>query len=244
MSCNRLVIVSSILCLALSAAPAVRGEEPLPRRRGVGVAPLPNIDRLRNGDAASQRAMVRMNHLGRPEVQQDLKLSDEQKQKIDPIVEQARADRQSARPPRGQPYNLLEQGKLTAAWEEKAKASWTEVSKILTKEQAQRLEQITVQWGGVRILWNENEEVANTLQLTAEQRQKLTAISGELGKKMDALGRDNNDERAKLEQELVDRCIAVLTDEQRFQLAEMQGEKLKLQGPSGEERSKTQPQPQ
>jgi hypothetical protein len=188
--------------------------------------------------------MRRMNVLGLAEVQQDLKLSDEQKQKINPIVEQARADRQSAFPRRGQPRNLFEQRKRTAAWEEKAKASWAEVSKILTKEQAQRLGQITIQWDGVRILWNENEEVANTLQLTAEQRQELTAISGELGKKGAALGRDKNDERAKLEQELVDRCMAVLTDEQRAQLAEMQGKKLKRQVPSGEETRKTQPQPQ
>ena len=184
--------------------------------------------------------MRRMNHLGRPEVQQDLKLSDEQKQKINPIVEQARADRQSARPPRGQPRNLFEQRKRTAAWEEKAKASWAEVSKILTKEQAQRLDQITIQWDGVRILWNENEEVANTLQLTAEQRQKLTAIRGELAKERDAIGRDKDDERVKLEQVLVDRCMAVLTDEQRAQLAEMQGKKLNFQGPSGEETRKAQ----
>lgn len=248
MSCYRLVTVSSALFLVLSAAPAVRGQEPPPRRRGFTPAEgrqgfgIPPVGRVLNGDSASQRAMVRMNHLGRPEVQQDLKLSDEQKQKIDPIVEQARADRQSARPPRGQRVDLSEQSKRTAVWEEKVKAAWTEISEILTKEQAQRLDQIAVQWDGVRILWNENEEVANTLQLTAEQRQELTAIRGELAKKRDALDRDKDDERAKLEKELVDKCMAVLTDEQRAQLAEMQGEKLTLQGPSGEQRRKTQPQ--
>lgn len=239
MSCNRLLSILSVLCLALSVASAVRGQGPAPRRKGFSVPP---VGRAINGDSATQRAMARMYHLGRPEVQEDLKLSDEQKQKIEPIVEQARADRENARPPRGQGVHLFEQQKRTAVWGEKAKASWAEISNILTTEQAQRLDQIVIQLGGVRMLWNENEEVANTLKLTDEQRQELTGIRGELGTKMDALGRDNPDKRRELEKELVDKCMAILTDEQRAEFAEMQGEKLKLLPPgSGQGPGKPQP---
>jgi hypothetical protein len=177
------------------------------------------------GQMGGSPEAIRMNLLSVPKVQENLKLSDEQKGKIEAIVEKLRSERQAAFVDRN--ASQEERQKKFAELQEKTKTSGEEAGKILSKEQLERLDQIGLQALGANAL--ADERVASELKLTDEQKEKLMGVRQEMFAKMQELGREAPQEkRAELRKETNDKALAVLTDEQRTQFAKMQGEKLDL----------------
>ncbi|HUY92333.1 MAG TPA: hypothetical protein VMV10_26565 [Pirellulales bacterium] len=213
---NRLAIVSMVALLALSSISAVHAQGPRRGGRGGGFGPSPDV--------------MKVNLLAVPKVQEDLKLDDEQKSKVQAIAEQMRSDQQSAFAGL-QDATQEERQKKMAEFQEKSKVHGEAAAKLLTKEQVQRLDQIVLQAQGARAL--NDEKVAQALKLTDEQQQKLRDVHADLGAKMREVGfgEGSQEKRAELQKELTDKCLAVLTEDQRTEFASMQGEKLDL--PSG-----------
>jgi hypothetical protein len=209
MSRNRLAMLSIVALLACSSTAAAQGQRG--RGRGFGM---------------SAEAM-RLGLLSVPKVQEDLKLDSDQKSKIQAIAEQNRSDSQSAFADL-QNATQEERQKKFAELQEKSKARGEEAAKLLTKEQSERLDQISLQALGVRAL--ADEKVAKSLELTGEQKEKLQSINAEVGTKMREIGfgEGTQEKRAELQKELTDKSMAVLSDGQRSQFAKMQGEKLDL----------------
>jgi hypothetical protein len=215
MSLKRLATVSMVALLVLSSASALYAQG---QGRGRGG---------RGGGFFGSRESMRLNLLSVPKVQENLKLSDEQKSKAQAAVEQLNSERQKAFAGL-QNASDEDRQKAFASLQEKTKSSWEEASKALSKEQLERLDQISLQAMGTGAL--NDETVAKTLMLTEEQQQKLRDVSTEVGGKMREIGfgEGTQEKRAELQKEMTDKSLAVLTDDQRAQFAKMQGEKIEL----------------
>ena len=207
---NRLAIVSCVALVVLSSASTLNAQG---RGRGLGFF--------------GSRDGIRLNLLAVPKVQEELKLSDEQKSKAQAAIEQLNGERQKAF---AEFQNLSDEDrqKRFAEIQEKTKVAWEDAAKGLSKEQAERLDQISLQALGIRALGDES--VAKSLKLSGEQQQTLQTLSAEIGAKMRELGfgEENQEKRAELQKELTDKSLAALTEDQRAQFAKMQGEKLDL----------------
>lgn len=212
MSRNRLAIVSMVALLVVSSASALHAQGP---------------GRGRGGRGFGSREGMRLNLLAVPKVQEDLKLSDEQKSKSQAAMEELNAERQKVFAG-GQNLSDEERQKAFASLQEKTKSSWETAAKSLSKEQIARLDQISLQQMGAGAL--SDETVAKTLMLTEEQQKKLGEVGAEVGAKMRELGfgEGTQEKRAELQKEMTEKSLAVLTDDQRAEFAKMQGEKLEL----------------
>ena len=213
MSRNRLAMVSMVALLVVSSASVLHAQG---QGRGRG-----------RGGFFGSRDGMRLNLLAVPKVQEDLKLSDEQKSKSQAAMEELNAERQKMFA-EGQNLSDEERQKAFASLQEKTKSSWEEAAKSLSKEQVARLDQISLQVMGAGAL--SDETVAKTLMLTEEQQKKLGEVGAEVGAKMRELGfgEGTQEKRAELQKEMTEKSLAVLTDDQRDQVAKMQGEKIEL----------------
>lgn len=213
MSRNRLAMVSMVALLVVSSASALHAQGQGGRGRGRGFF--------------GSRDVMRLNLLALPKVQEDLKLSDEQKSKSQAAMEELSAERQKVFAG-GQNLSDEERQKAFASLQEKTKSSWETAAKSLSKEQLERLDQISLQQMGAGAL--SDETVAKTLMLTEDQQKKLGEVGAEVGGKMRELGfgEGTQEKRAELQKEMTEKSLAVLTDDQRSQFAKMQGEKLEL----------------
>lgn len=215
MSRNRLAIVSMVALLVVSSASALQAQGQGGRGQGRG-----------RGFFGSRDSM-RLNLLAVPKVQEDLKLSDEQKSKSQTATEELSAERQKLFAG-GQNLSDEERQKAFASLQEKTKSSWEAAAKSLSKEQVARLDQICLQQMGAGAL--ADETVVKTLMLTEDQQKKLGEVSAEGRAKMQELGfgEGTQEKRAELQKEMTEKSLAVLTDDQRAEFAKMQGEKLEL----------------
>ena len=168
--------------------------------------------------------------LQRPAVQADLKLTDEQKGKLDGVRQEIFQDGGS-----------ILQGLQNATPEERAKKlgefsqlTYTKLGTVLKPEQIKRLQQVVLQVDGLvgSIM---QPAVAEKLKITDEQRQKIGAIVQDHGAKRRELfqgGGGNTDEGRKKMAELVksndEKIVALLNDDQKKSWKEMCGEPLKL----------------
>lgn len=165
---------------------------------------------------------MRLRLLSVAEVQTALKLDDEQKSKIGKI---------NADLPTGGDFRNLSEEERTKR-REKYTAAEQEAVKVLTPEQTERLDQISLQVRGASALTD--EKVAEKLKITADQKQKLEDIQRETRQKMGEIFQGGGDREANMKKftELRDesnkRSLAVLSDEQRGQFEKMQGEKITL----------------
>ena len=210
---NRLAIsIAALLVLSSTAAVDAQGQGRGGRGRGFGFSP----------------DIMKVNLLAVPQVQEDLKLSDEQKSQAQAITEKMASDRQDAFSGLSQDSTQEERQKKFAEFQEKSKAHAEAAAKLLTKEQTQRLDQIVIQAQGVGAL--NDEKIAQTLKLTDDQKQKLQGLSEEIGTKMREVGfgEGSQEKRAELQKELTDKSLAALTEDQRSEFAKLQGEKLDL----------------
>ena len=209
---NRIVMLSLVVLFGLSSTVLAQG-----RARGRG----------RSGNAALEANAARVNLLTVPKVQEDLKLSNEQVSKVEAIGEQMRSERQSAFAG-GQDLTQEERQTRIAEFQETTKAHAEAVSKLLSKEQSERLDQIVLQAEGAQAF--RNEKVRGQLKLSFDQRKKLWDITNEIVAKMQEVGyREGTQEKwAELQKELEAKSLDVLTDEQRSQFAKMLGERIDL----------------
>lgn len=209
---NRIVMLSLVVLFALSSTVLAQG-----RARGPG----------RSDHVAHRANAARVNLLTVPKVQEDLKLSDEQISKVEVIGEQMRSERQSVAA--GQDATQEERQKRSAEFQEKTKAHAEAVSKLLSREQSERLDQVVLQTEGARAFFR-NEKVRGELKLSFDQMKKLLDVNNEIGAKIQEIGYGEGTEerRAELQKELEAKSLDVLTDEQRSQFAKLLGERIDL----------------
>lgn len=170
------------------------------------------------------------------EVQDALKLSDEQKTKLKDVNEKLRDEIRTAMEDGGGPEKMQE---LMTKTTEK-------VNSILDEGQQKRLLGIFIQVNGPNSVMN--PEVAKELNVTDDQKKKIEEIRDKNREAMRELfqsardqegGREAMREKAdKLRDEESKAILAVLIDEQKKQLEELKGEKVdvdlsQLRGPGG-----------
>jgi Spy/CpxP family protein refolding chaperone len=156
--------------------------------------------------------------LNQPSVQQELKISDAQKQQIQEAAAKLRAsagDLQSLDPSE-------RQQKL----QEMAREGERAASKVLHRDQMKRLKEITLQVQGARAF--SNPDLASALGLTDEQKEKIKAAEGDRGQRRQTLpGNDPEAARTRMEEMRkahMDKVMNILTPEQKAKYKEMTGE--------------------
>lgn len=202
--------------------------------------------RGQGGQRGFGQQSIFMTALTNAELQKELKITDEQKKGLKPVMEQADAlakERQEAFSggnfDREKMQAIMEKGQKLA---EEAKAV---AEKVLSADQVKRAKQIEVQMMGMRAL--SNEEVAGKLKLTDEQKEKLQAINMEFGEQSRDLrqeygirgfggggggGEPPSPEKMAeyqkknkaLTDETMGKVMAVMTDEQKTMWKDMTGE--------------------
>jgi Spy/CpxP family protein refolding chaperone len=159
--------------------------------------------------------------LNQKSVQEELKLSEEQVKKANELWEKQRESFQGLRD--------LSQEERRTKLQEAAKANDKAVAEILKPEQLKRVKQIALQQQGARAL--ANPEVAKTLNLSDEQKNKIQDIQSKAFEEMRGLGRDQGEEARQKRQEVMkatnEKVMGVLTAEQKTKLKAMQGEPFK-----------------
>jgi hypothetical protein len=163
---------------------------------------------------------IRLRVLELSQVQDELKLSDDQK------VE-ARKAGESLQGLFAGLQNLSQEERQQKMQEIQAKtrAAIEQVSKVLSKEQNERLDQIVLQARGAGAL--SDEKVAADLKITDAQRQKLQEIQQQTMQQFrDAQG--DQGKIAEIRKTSREQSLAALTEEQRQQFEKMQGAKIDL----------------
>jgi Spy/CpxP family protein refolding chaperone len=195
-------ITLALAVVALAASPAL-AQQRGPFGGGFGASPL----------------ML----LGQKSVQEELKLTDEQVKQVTELQEKQRANRPD--------FQGLGREEIQKKMAELRKTENEAIAKILKPEQLKRAKQIALQQQvrfGIGFALN-NEEIAKSLKITDEQKEKLREIQGKAREQMQGLGRD--EEGAKKRQEIMkatnEKVEGVLTAEQKTKLKGLQGEPFK-----------------
>jgi Spy/CpxP family protein refolding chaperone len=163
-----------------------------------------------------------------PQVQKELNLSDQQKQKIRGLLKEVAADNSgkpggAATAPgatlRGPSYGELPRAPaMTEVMQQKR------LAEILSPEQLERLKQLDLQAQGASAL--RKPEVIGALRLTPEQRYELSSVLNQAnerpGGKMAPSGTSPN----QFERELMDKALKVLTPKQRQTFEELKGKPI------------------
>lgn len=217
---RRILTASAALALLLIFAPTAEAQLNL---RGLRFpASLQNVFLLR-GDA----------------VQTELKLDDEQKKNLGELSQQLQQDAFEIMSglqdltPEEQQEQMPEVMKMI---EEKGNDIQEKVDSILKDEQKSRLKELSLQARGAAGL--EDEEVAKALELSDDQKKKLADIREEgnaaIQEAMQNLRAGGGaqgeirEKMGKLREELSEKALAVLTDNQREKLAKMKGAEFKF----------------
>jgi Spy/CpxP family protein refolding chaperone len=218
----------SMTLLAALAAPAL-AQRPGGGRQGPGM-----------------RGMGGMGGLGvlmSPAGQEELKLTDEQQEKIGDVMQNMRASMQEVFQDLQDVPQEERMEKAQAKMRELAQGVEKEVKEILKEDQFKRYQEISLQAMGVNAF--SQPEVAKKLELTDEQKTKVADIEQGVQDKMREMrenaGQGGNFQEvfAKM-QEVREKALsdakAVLTDEQKKTWSEMTGKEFKFQpfgGPGG-----------
>lgn len=172
-----------------------------------------------------------------PQVQKELKLTDEQVSLVKELQQQTG---QGGQRTRGNNQNLTdaERQERREQAEKRNEERTAKVTALLTDEQNTRLKQIQL-WvqGAARLA--DNAEAAKTLGLTDDQKGALKTINeesakkrGDLMQKMRGASEDQRKEittqAAGLRNDAEAEALAVLTDEQKTQFATLRGPKFEL----------------
>ena len=161
-----------------------------------------------------------------PEVQDELKLSDEQKTRITEIHDGLRDRRREMF---GTGF-----GRFDEIWQRSDQlnrdASQT-VDEVLDDSQRTRLQQIAIQQNGPRSL--HDPQVVAALGLSDEQSKKLAQVRDENTQEFEnairQFGREWRQQAGDLAAKSDERLLAVLADEQRDQFEALKGEPLEIQ---------------
>lgn len=160
-----------------------------------------------------------------PEVQAELKLSDEQKTEATAALNKLAAGRSEIIA--NVPKDSGERGPKIKELTKQAAAS---VDALLDEAQQKRLRELVIQVNGPNEL--ENEEVQAALNMTDEQKDRITEVSRANAKKrrdtMENFVGDRWEKSVELQKEANQKLLDVLTPEQLKQFQAMQGEKLEI----------------
>jgi phosphoribosylanthranilate isomerase len=173
----------------------------------------------------------------RDTVQEELKLTDEQKEKLEEHLRELLPDAmqffQSLDGVNGEEREIKLQ-----AFRQKAQEKLTAVLKATLKEdQSKRLRQLGLQQEGAFALWHGDVEIGKELKVTDEQRKQFMAVVQEFQKKVGPLIKEaqsgGNPEEIrpkvmKLRKEYEGKIEALLTDAQKTQWKEMLGKPFVL----------------
>jgi Spy/CpxP family protein refolding chaperone len=124
----------------------------------------------------------------------------------------------------------------------RAKKEREELAKILKPEQVKRLTEIYIQQAGLNAL--QDADIAETLKITDEQKEKMAKVREEQGAAMRELFSPDADREtartkmAEIRKESDEKTLAVLTEDQKKQFEEMKGKKFDMpenagRGPGG-----------
>lgn len=138
------------------------------------------------------------NLLRNPQVQEELKLSDEQKDQLREVAEQAFADMRGFFPDREEMEKLSEEEraakrqeameKFRKEAEKRAPRIEKKIGEILKKEQYKRLKQIEMQRQGVDALMR--PDIAQALEISEDQQKEIKEVLEARNKKMEGLGEE------------------------------------------------------
>ena len=185
--------------------------------------------------------------LGMPEVQQELELVDDQKNKLKAVGEDFRQRLQKEfsgirdLPQQERQAKIEELQKKGKTWGEEAQKR---VEEILLPHQLDRLHEISLQVRGTAVLID--PKVQEQLGLNEQQKNKLRELSEkvqgeirgmwegfrELGDEARrAKMAENREKMQKITKDASDQAMATLTEQQRTKLEEMKGKKIDIQWP-------------
>jgi Spy/CpxP family protein refolding chaperone len=165
--------------------------------------------------------------LNQPSVQQELKITDEQKLQIQEAAAKLRASAGS--------LQGLDPSELQQKRQEMARESERTASKILHRDQMKRLKEIALQVQGARAF--SNPDLAKALDLTDEQKEKIKATEGGRGPRPEP-GSDPQAAQKRMEEmhkANLDKVMNILTPDQKAKYKEMTGEPFtgKIEPPGG-----------
>lgn len=167
-------------------------------------------------------------------VQEELKITDEQKEKLAALPNQGGGRARGGRGG-GQDQSDEDREKAFAEMRKRIDESNKMVESILDASQLKRLKEISLQARGNGAL--ADEEVATALKLTDDQKEAVKTIQDESGKRMRELRDADPEERrqkfAELRKDTDEEYLAVLTDEQKAKFAEMKGAKIDIDFTAG-----------
>ena len=161
--------------LAAAFAVAMVGEASAQRQ--------PGGQRGQGGRGMGMQQSIMMTALTNAELQKELKITDDQKKALKPMMDKAEALNKERQEMFAGGAGGFDREKMQAMMEkgtklaEEAKA---EVEKALTPDQVKRAKQIEVQMMGMRAF--SNEDVAKKLNVTDDQKEKLKTVMEEYGK--------------------------------------------------------------
>jgi hypothetical protein len=162
--------------------------------------------------------------LTRKDVQEDLKMSEDQVSKVKELSDKQREAMAELKD--------LSKEERQDKMKEMGKANDKALAQILKPEQQKRLKQLRFQQFGTNAIAT-NAEVADGLGLTGDQREKLKGITDDMRKEVQEL-RDSGappeemqKKMAELRKSSGDKIMGLLTDEQKAKWKEMQGEPFK-----------------
>lgn len=173
----------------------------------------------RGGFGAAGGAML----LRMPEVQAELKLSDEQKTKLSEMFAQQRGGRQG-----GGQFQGLSREERQRQMAERREARQKQLAAVLNADQLKRYRQLELQQQGMAAL--ARTEVQDELKLTADQKSKIEGALREQSEAMrearQSAAGDRNTMRSKtaeVRRQTEGKLNAILTEEQKTQWKAMLG---------------------
>jgi Spy/CpxP family protein refolding chaperone len=209
--CTKIVTVGLVL---LAASPAFA--QPRPGGRPGGGFPAPGAAQL----------------LGMEKVQEELKLTDDQKAQITKITEKYKEDMAKARAD----MNREKMGELRKAESEEIEKA---VPTVLKAAQVKRLKQLEVQIGGLRAL--SKDDVQASLKLTDAQKKSIKDSTEELAKDREEMIQAAGGDRTKMgeiftkiqamQKEAMEKTVNGLTDDQKKEWKELNGAKFDFPTP-------------
>lgn len=182
-----------------------------------------------------------------PAVQDELKLTDEQKKSVEAIhgevdkeMRERGAKMQSLTPDQRRSY--FEKARET--FETERKETSDKLLAVLDEKQRERIDQLSLQRRGTAALLD--DEVAEELKLTDKQRDRLEALRDESREAIQAAFEeadpdDRDAVRRKLDalrQKQSNRALKLLTAQQRKSFEDLQGEKFEFPEPPGPPRNR------
>jgi hypothetical protein len=175
----------------------------------------------RGGFGGGRQTLLRM-----PEVQAELKLTDEQKTKVTEMLEKQRGQG------RGQGFRDLSREEREKQLAERRAAAQKELAAFLNADQLKRYRQLQLQQQGLPAL--RETALQDELKLTPEQRTKVATILQEQSEEMRSAfggGGDRGAARSQMEairKKTSEKLEALLTDDQKKRWKEMLGEPFKF----------------